>query len=124
MARAAGRHLAVQNMKTQRGFSRIDLIVLTLVLGVLAGLNLAAVSNNRGGSQSAGCMANLRDLTRAWQQFAIDQGRFPPNPDDGNTTPGYNWVGGSVGAGGAQQFNPDIVADPSYSLLFPYLRQQ
>ncbi len=44
---------------------------------------------------------------------------LPPNPDDGNTTPGYNWCPGVVKIGGAQQFNPDILDDPTRSMLVP-----
>jgi len=49
---------------------------------------------------------------------------FPPNPDDGNTIPGYNWCEGQAGVGGPQEFNPDILEDPKQSLLMPYLRGQ
>jgi len=45
---------------------------------------------------------------------------LPPNPDDGNTTPGYNWCPGQGGRGGAHEFNPDILRDPRLSLLAPY----
>ena len=46
---------------------------------------------------------------------------FPPNPDDGNTIPGYNWCGGQAGIGGPAEFNPDILVDPARSLLINYL---
>jgi len=46
---------------------------------------------------------------------------FPPNPDDGNTLPGYNWCAGQAGVNGAQEFNPDVLEDPTRSLLVPYL---
>ena len=46
---------------------------------------------------------------------------FPPNPDDGNLVPGYNWCPGSGGSGEAQEFDPDILKDPTRSLLISYL---
>ncbi len=104
------------------GFTRVDLLATTALLGVLACLTMAAASNNRAGSQSAGCMANLRQLTLAWEQYAINEGYFPPNTDDGDSSQGHNWVPGEVNFGGPQQFNSDILADPTRSLLFPYLR--
>lgn len=103
------------------GFTRLDLLATTSVLCVLAFLNMAAVSGNRDGNQSATCLANMRELTSAWHQFALDHGHFAPNPNDGNVIPGNNWVAGQSGRGGAHQFNPDILADPSRSLLYPYL---
>jgi prepilin-type processing-associated H-X9-DG protein len=46
---------------------------------------------------------------------------FPPNPDDGNTLPGYNWLSGDAGIGSPQEFDPDVVKDPTRSLLISYL---
>ncbi|MEI9961915.1 MAG: hypothetical protein WDM76_12510 [Limisphaerales bacterium] len=46
---------------------------------------------------------------------------FPPNPDDGNTTPGYNWCSGNAGKGQAQEFNPDMLKDPTRSCWLSYL---
>jgi hypothetical protein len=45
---------------------------------------------------------------------------FPPNPDDGNTAVGHNWCPGQAGTTGNEQFNPDILDDPTRSLLVPY----
>src|SRR5690242_19913433 len=114
----------VRSSKCSLGFSRLDLLAVTAMLALLAILSLGAAANNRAGNLNATCVGNVSDLTRAWQQFAIDQGHFPPNPDDGNTTPGHNWVPGQTGPGGAQQFNPDILADPTRSLLYPHLRRR
>lgn len=46
---------------------------------------------------------------------------FPPNPDDGNTIPGYNWCSGQAGIGQVQEFDPDVLKDPKLSLLITYL---
>lgn len=46
---------------------------------------------------------------------------FPPNPDDANTDPGYNWVSGAAGIGQPQEFDPDCIANPTLSLLIGYL---
>ncbi len=46
---------------------------------------------------------------------------FPPNPDDGNTVPGYNWCPGNSGIGQAEEFNPDVLLDQTRSLLITYL---
>ena len=111
------------NRSSSLAFTRLDLVATTFVLGFLGLLSMAAASNNRGGSQSAVCLANLRGLTQGWQQFALDHGHFAPNPDDGNISPGYNWVPGSAAMGSPQEFNSDILGDRSRSLLFGYLRR-
>jgi prepilin-type processing-associated H-X9-DG protein len=46
---------------------------------------------------------------------------FPPNPDDGNTDPGYNWCSGNAGIGDPQEFDPDVLSNPQLSLLIGYL---
>ena len=46
---------------------------------------------------------------------------YPPNPDDANTDPGYNWCSGNAGIGGPQEFDPDVLLDPTRSLLIGYL---
>jgi len=46
---------------------------------------------------------------------------YPPNPDDGNTLPGYNWCSGNAAIGGTDEFNPDVLKDPTRSLLISYL---
>ena len=35
--------------------------------------------------------------------------------------PGYNWCPGSAGIGGPQEFDPDVLEDPTRSLLITYL---
>ncbi len=46
---------------------------------------------------------------------------FPPNPDDGNILPGHNWCGGRAGRGDPEEFDPDVLKDPSRNLLITYL---
>lgn len=110
--------------KTASGFGRTDLIAVLATISVLMSLTMAGISANRGANPNAECMENLRALTRAWQQFDVDHSYLPPNPDDGNTTPGFNWVPGQAGRGGAHEFNPDILTDQTRSLLFPYLPEK
>lgn len=53
--------------------------------------------------------------------YTLDNNEYYwPNPDDGNTTIGYNWCPGQAGPGGGQEFNPDILDDPTRSLLVPF----
>jgi prepilin-type processing-associated H-X9-DG protein len=102
-------------------FSRVDLLMVLATFAVLSVLEVVAVSSGGAASQSARCLDNLRAMTRAWQQFDMDHHYLPPNPDDGNTIQGFNWVPGQAGRGGGQEFNPDILTNATLSLLFPYL---
>lgn len=106
------------------GFTRLDLLVTVVCLGGAIWVATGTVSQHQTGSHSAVCIANLRDLSLAFQQYTIERDLFPPNPDDGNTVPLHAWVGGQAGIGGAQEFNLEILQDPSRSLLYPYLRER
>ncbi len=92
-----------------------------LAVAALAATLLPALARP-GAATGASCVANLAQLMRAWQLYAADYaGYLPPNPDDGNATPNYNWVDGWAGVGCAQEFNPDILSDPKQAMLAPYL---
>jgi len=75
-------------------------------------------------------MNNMNQMEKACYMFNVDNDDyFPPNPDDGNTTPGWNWVAGQAGGwmpsissgGNPQAGNPDYVMNENTSLLARYL---
>ncbi len=103
-------------------FTMVELLAVIAMLIVLGSLLIPAIARTRPTSESAQCMNNLKQVMTATVMYTQEfQELFPPNPDDGNTLPGYNWCGGQAGVGGAQEFNPDILADVHRSLLAPYL---
>ena len=76
------------------------------------------------------CLENLRRLQGAMTMYSHDNhDLFPPNPDDGNTLPGYIWVQGQAGGGmppGAAGFvgemtDPSFLTDPALDLLAIYI---
>jgi len=103
-------------------FTLLELLAVIVVLAILAAMLLPALARTRSSSQGQACLDNRAQLVRALLLYAADHTDYlPPNPDDGNTVAYHAWVGGSAGQGGAQEFNPDILGDPSRSLLYPYL---
>jgi prepilin-type N-terminal cleavage/methylation domain-containing protein/prepilin-type processing-associated H-X9-DG protein len=109
-------------MLSRRGFTRTELLVVMAVAGLLVGLVLFAASNYRVRAQRMGCQSNCRQLMNAMSLYTGDsQGLFPPNPDDGNFIPGYDWCSGRAGIGQAHEFDPDILKDQQLSLLWAYL---
>jgi len=74
------------------GFTRIELLVLLAGASVLVLTQAPALGSHRLHTQAAACIDNLHRLTGAWLRYAAEnQGWFPPNPGDGNVTPGSNW---------------------------------
>jgi prepilin-type processing-associated H-X9-DG protein len=97
----------------------ISFLVLALS-AVLLGLRTAA---DEAKARRVRCMANLSGIMKALSLYTQDnQDFFPPNPDDGNTIPGYNWCPGQAGRGGEQEFDTNILANGSLCLVAPYLR--
>jgi len=110
------------SMKTDRAFTLIELLVVIAIIGVLAAMLMPALSRAKQRAQGATCLSQGKQMMTAMTLYTSDNNEFfPPNPDDGNTLPGYNWCPGSAGIGGPQEFNPDVLKDPTRSLLISYL---
>jgi prepilin-type N-terminal cleavage/methylation domain-containing protein len=104
------------------GFTLVELLVVIAMVALLASTIAPILARTKPNAQAFQCVNNLGQIMKAMTLYAYDyHDLLPPNPDDGNTTPGYTWCAGQAGVGGADQFNPDLLRDPRRTLVAPYL---
>ena len=109
-------------MKLKRAFTLIELLVVIAIIAILAALLLPVLSRAKQRAQGALCLSRGKQMMTAVMLYTSENNDFyPPNPDDGNTNAGYNWCGGQAGIGQPEEFNPDVLKDPTRSLLVTYL---
>jgi len=108
--------------KYARGFTLVELLVVIAIIAILAALLLPALAKGKVSARGLACLNNGKEMMTAVTLYTSDNTEYyPPNPDGGTTDPGYNWCAGQTGIGGADEFNPDLIKDPTRSLLINYL---
>jgi prepilin-type processing-associated H-X9-DG protein len=114
------------------GFTLTELMVVIATTGILVVLVLPTLGFSKAKPQAVDCLNHFNQLIKACAMYTSDnQGFYPPNPDDGGSTPGYCWVAGDVSGwmpnitagGNAEAGDSAYLTDPHYSLLAPYLNQ-
>lgn len=64
-------------MSRRRGFTLIEIMVVIVIVGILAGLTLAGVQAAREAARRTQCVSNLRQIGLAMQQYVSHSGVFP-----------------------------------------------
>jgi prepilin-type N-terminal cleavage/methylation domain-containing protein/prepilin-type processing-associated H-X9-DG protein len=109
-------------MKSRQGFTLLELLVVIAIIAILAAMLFPVLSRAKQRAQGIICLNGGKQIMMAMIVYGNDYSDFfPPNPDDGNSVAGYNWCSGNASIGGPDEFNPDVLKDPSLSLLITYL---
>jgi prepilin-type N-terminal cleavage/methylation domain-containing protein/prepilin-type processing-associated H-X9-DG protein len=116
-------HIIYGGMRPAKdAFTLVELLVVIVIIGILAAFLLPALAKSKQKTQGTYCLNNGKQMMIAMVMYTSDNtDLFPPNPDDGNTIAGHNWCSGRAGVGQAAEFNPDLLKDPTRSLLISYL---
>src|SRR5512133_2749745 len=78
------------------GVPLIELLGVIAIIAILAGMLLPALAKDKTKAQGIFCMNNGKQMMLAMKLYQGDfNDLFPPNPDDGNVTPGYCWAPGN-----------------------------
>jgi prepilin-type N-terminal cleavage/methylation domain-containing protein/prepilin-type processing-associated H-X9-DG protein len=115
------KNLGTKSMKTNTGFTFIELLVVLGVLSLLAATGLTSMASAKQKAENATCMNNFQQVTAAWQFYANDyRGNLCPMPNSGVAV---GWCyGGMDYAGGVGATNTAFIVDKRYALLGPYIK--
>ena len=79
-----------QNSKTARGFTLVEVMVVTAVLGVLTAIAVPTMIRARENAHVGSFVANLRSASGAFFQYYAAEGEFPPTTAAGSVPAGMN----------------------------------
>lgn len=86
-----------RNRFVQQGMTLVELLVVLVILGLLAGLVGPQVLNQLGGAKSKTAQVQVKDLEQGAELFKLDVGRFPSDQEGlkaliekPSTAPGWN----------------------------------
>src|SRR5205809_975105 len=115
----------------ERAFTLTELVTVIGVVIIVVVMQLPAGAVTKGKGQSAGCLNNHRQLVRAWQLYAQENGgRLVGNLDGSGVMTMANsnktWVLGWVDFNGGDPIgaNTNRLYLTTYSPLAPYLDRQ
>ena len=69
-----------RTFSAQSGFTLVELLTVTVIIAILAGLLMPVLSKITGGANSTRCLANLRQIGTAMNAYANDNDNQLPGP--------------------------------------------
>lgn len=107
--------------RSRCAFTLLELLIIILLLAIIVAIMIPALARTKPNSKDLVCLNNHRQIATAVAMYTRDNHElYPPNPDDGTTQLGYVWCAGGAYIGSPDEFNPDLIKDPSRNLIAPY----
>jgi prepilin-type N-terminal cleavage/methylation domain-containing protein len=101
------------NIKLQKGFTLIELMVVITIIGVVFGIVISSANQIKKSTRDAQRKSDIAKIQQYLQSYYTDQGYFPQN---GQVTPG-----GSISNGGVTYLFPipsdPVSSNPNYCYL-------
>jgi type II secretion system protein G len=80
------KELSTENcqLKTDKGFTILELLVVVAIIGILAAVSMALLSDTRARSRDARRLSDMREIEKALNLYYAENGHFP---DEDGTDP-------------------------------------
>ena len=66
------------NMNKKSGFTLVEIMIVVAIIGLLAAIAIPSFMNSRIRSQTSACQNNLRQISGAKDQYALDHNNTAP----------------------------------------------
>ncbi len=105
----------MEKKKRNKGFTLVELMVVMVIIGILAGLTLTAFVGSRKTARDGKRKADLEQIRSALEMYRADKGQYPPLDGGGWCTqisnPTYPQVKNALEAG----YIASVPQDPLYA---------
>jgi type IV pilus assembly protein PilE len=88
----------IQKMKSTKGLTLIELLIVIVIVGVLAAIAIPTYSNYMIRARRADAKTALEQVRAAQEMFRAERGRYANNADDGNALTALQTTLGGVPA--------------------------